>query len=154
MPIGLQRVGEKLFFPRHTPDTPQFPPTRQTVAVRIAPTQVISIGITMGVRMNPRTELPAWCLHLITHASVIAALPKVPTTMRVLKARTGLTAQAIRAQLSLANWHLEYVWSRDTEKRRVLTTWWCPPETSAPRTPRGRPRLYMTISDATKLLNL
>jgi hypothetical protein len=97
-------------------------------------------------------NMPVWYTRLISSAERIAQLPTTPATTTVLKAQTGLTAHALRVHLSLAGWHRELVWSREGQGRRVLTSWWCPPGTRAPRLPRGRPRLYLSYSEAMALL--
>lgn len=108
---------------------------------------------TMNPTRKAAAPLPTWCVNLIERAAQIADLPTAPQTTEVLKLHTGLTAQALRVQLELAGWHRELVWSRSPDWRRVLTPWWCPPGTHAPRTPRGRPRVYLTYAEAMALIN-
>jgi len=103
--------------------------------------------------MTYSIPLPAWCTRLISNAERIARLPAVPTPTKLLKAQTGLTAHALGVHLTMAGWHRELVWSRSADDKRVLTAWWCPPGAYAPRLPRGRPRIDMTLAEAINLLN-
>jgi len=102
---------------------------------------------------NPyQPPLPAWFSLFLGRATRVASIPQQPTTASALMASLDLRASALADQMLLAGWHRESVWSRAPDGKRVLTAWWSPAGLSAPRAPRGRPTVYLTIAEALQAL--
>lgn len=90
--------------------------------------------------------------NLVRISQQLAQLPEQPTRIQDIHVLTGLTSHEIGTGLSLAGWHPEQVWTRRADWSRILEFWWCPPGSAAPRTPRGRPRIYATCGQLLALL--
>jgi len=96
-----------------------------------------------------RLNMPRWLIALIASAERIASLPPRPTTAAALaRALAPMTKEEIAVALDMAGWRRESVWSRASDDRRKLTIWYSPPGGAAPRTPRGRPRIYATFQQS------
>lgn len=98
--------------------------------------------------------LPHWCAKLIHYAERIATLHTEPASAADLaRVLAPIPPQQIAEHLALAGWKRELVWSRAPDGRRLCRVWWSPPGTLAPRTPRGRPRQYLTLTETLALFS-